>query len=154
MMAMIDGVKVKALRVIPDERGRLMEILRNDDESFQQFGQVYMTTTYPNVVKAWHYHKLQTDNVAVVKGMLKLVLYDRRDGSPTMGEINEFFIGEHNPLLVQIPQEVYHGWMCISETEAIVINIPTESYDRTEPDEYRLHPHENDIPYEWARKDG
>jgi dTDP-4-dehydrorhamnose 3,5-epimerase len=153
-MAMIDGVKVKVLRVIPDERGRLMEILRNDDEIFQQFGQVYMTTTYPNVVKAWHYHKLQTDNVAVVKGMLKLVLYDRRDGSPTMGEINEFFIGEHNPLLVQIPQEVYHGWMCISETEAIVINIPTESYNCTEPDEYRLHPHENDIPYEWAKKDG
>ena len=104
---MIDGVKVKPLRVIPDERGRLMEILRNDDEIFQQFGQVYMTTTYPNVVKAWHYHKLQTDNVAVVKGMLKLVLYDRRDGSPTSGEINEFFIGEHNPLLVQIPREVY-----------------------------------------------
>jgi dTDP-4-dehydrorhamnose 3,5-epimerase len=153
-MAMIKGVKVKALRVIPDERGRLMEILRNDDELFQQFGQVYMTTTYPNVVKAWHCHKIQTDNVAVVKGMLKLVLYDRRDGSPTKGEINEFFIGEHNPLLVQIPQEVYHGWMCISETEAIVINIPTESYNRTEPDEYRLHPHDNDIPYEWARKDG
>jgi dTDP-4-dehydrorhamnose 3,5-epimerase len=153
-MAMIKGVKVKALRVIPDERGRLMEILRNDDELFQQFGQVYMTTTYPNVVKAWHYHKIQTDNVAVVKGMLKLVLYDRRDGSPTKGEINEFFIGEHNPLLVQIPHEVYHGWMCISETEAIVVNIPTESYNRTEPDEYRLHPHDNDIPYEWARKDG
>lgn len=151
---MIDGVQVKALRVIPDERGRLMEILRNDDEFFQQFGQVYMTTTYPNVVKAWHYHKLQTDNVAVVKGMLKLVLYDRRDGSPTKGEINELFIGEHNPLLVQIPPEVYHGWMCISETEAIVINIPTEPYNRTDPDEYRLHPHENDIPYEWARKDG
>jgi dTDP-4-dehydrorhamnose 3,5-epimerase len=153
-MVMIDGVQVKALRVIPDERGRLMEILRNDDEIFQQFGQVYMTTTYPNVVKAWHYHKLQTDNVAVVKGMLKLVLYDRRDGSPTKGEINEFFIGEHNPLLVQIPKEVYHGWMCISETEAIVVNIPTEPYNRTEPDEHRLHPHENDIPYEWARKDG
>ena len=151
---MIDGVKVKELRVIPDERGRLIEILRKDDEIFQQFGQVYMTTTYPNVVKAWHYHKIQTDNVTVVRGMLKLVLYDSRDGSPTKGEINEFFIGEHNPLLVQIPKEVYHGWMCISEAEAIVINIPTKVYNRDEPDEYRLHPHENDIPYEWARKDG
>lgn len=150
----IDGVKVKTLRVMPDERGRLMEILRSDDEIFQQFGQVYMTTTYPNVVKAWHYHKIQTDNVTVVKGMLKLVLYDQRDGSPTKGEINEFFIGEHNPLLVQIPKAVYHGWMCISETEAIVINIPNEIYNSTKPDEYRLHPHENDIPYEWARKDG
>ena len=151
---MIAGVKVKKLTVIPDERGRLMEILRSDDEIFQKFGQVYMTTTYPNVVKAWHYHKVQTDNVTVVKGMLKLVLYDPRDGSPTKGEINEFYIGEHNPLLVQIPKGVYHGWMCISETEAIAINIPTEVYNREEPDEYRIHPHDNDIPYEWARKDG
>jgi len=151
---MIDRVKVKKLRVIPDERGRLMEILRNDDEIFQQFGQVYMTTTYPNVVKAWHYHKIQTDNVAVVKGMIKLVLYDPREGSPTKGEVNEFFIGEHNPLLVQIPPEVYHGWMCISEQEAIAVNCSTEVYNREEPDEYRVHPHENAIPYTWVRKDG
>ena len=95
---MIDGVEVKELRVIPDERGSLMEILRKDDEIFQQFGQVYMTTTYPNVVKAWHYHKIQTDNVTVVKGMLKLVLYDPREGSPTKGEINEFFLIHLIPL--------------------------------------------------------
>jgi dTDP-4-dehydrorhamnose 3,5-epimerase len=151
---MIDRVRVKTLKVIPDERGRLMEILRNDDEIFQQFGQVYMTTTYPLVVKAWHFHKIQTDNVAVVKGMLKLVLYDPREGSPTKGEINEFFIGEHNPLLVQIPPEVYHGWMCISDQEAIVVNCPTTVYNREDPDEYRVDPHENEIPYQWARKDG
>ena len=151
---MIAGVKVKELRVIPDERGRLMEIMRSDDECFRHFGQVYATTTYPHVVKAWHYHKIQTDNVTVVKGMLKLVLYDPRDGSPTKGEINEFFIGEHNPRLVQIPPQIYHGWMCVSEQEAIAVNIPTEAYNREKPDEYRVHPHENDIPYQWARKDG
>lgn len=153
-MAMIAGVKLERLKVIPDERGRVMEILRSDDEIFHKFGQVYMTTTYPNVVKAWHYHKIQTDNVTVVRGMLKLVLYDAREDSPTKGEINELFIGEHNPLLVQIPKRVYHGWMCISETEAIAINIPTEVYNREEPDEYRIHPHDNDIPYDWSRKDG
>jgi len=151
---MIDGVKVKKLKVVPDERGRLMEILRNDDTIFLQFGQVYMTTTYPTVVKAWHLHKIQTDNVAVVRGMLKLVLYDPREDSPTKGEVNEFFIGEHNPILVQIPPEVYHGWMCISEQEAIVVNCPTEVYNREKPDEYRLPPHENTIPYQWSRKDG
>ena len=151
---MIDGVKVKKLKVVPDERGRLMEILRNDDTIFLQFGQVYMTTTYPTVVKAWHLHKIQTDNVAVVRGMLKLVLYDPREGSPTKGEVNEFFIGEHNPILVQIPPEVYHGWMCISEQEAIAVNCPTEAYNPEKPDEYRLPPHENAIPYRWQRKDG
>jgi dTDP-4-dehydrorhamnose 3,5-epimerase len=57
---MIDGVKTKKLRVIPDERGWLMEILRNDDEIYNEFGQVYITTAYPEVVKAWHMHKKQT----------------------------------------------------------------------------------------------
>lgn len=151
---MIDGVQIKKLRVIPDERGRLMEILRNDDEMFSRFGQVYMTTAYPGVVKGWHYHKKQSDNMAVVKGMMKIVLYDSRDGSPTRGEVNEFFAGEHNPILVHIPPYVYHGFKCISSGEAIVVNTPTETYNYKEPDEFRVDAHKNDIPYDWDRKDG
>lgn len=139
---------------MPDERGRLMEILRNDDEIFLHFGQVYITTTYPDVVKAWHLHKEQTDNVACVQGMIKLVLYDPREQSPTFKQINEFYMGVHNPLLLQIPKGVYHGWMCVSPEEAIVVNIPTEHYDYENPDEFRLDPHDNDIPYDWRRKDG
>ena len=151
---MINGVITKSLKVIPDERGRLMEILRNDDDIFNGFGQVYMTTTYPQAVKAWHYHKKQDDHITCVKGMLKLVIYDSRKESPTYGEINEFFIGDYNPLLVKVPKMLYHGWKCISEEEAIVVNVPTEPYDRETPDEHRLDPHINDIPYTWERKDG
>ena len=151
---MIEGVRLKKLAVRPDKRGRLMEILRSDDDIFIKFGQVYVTTAYPGVVKAWHYHKVQTDNLAVVGGMMKIALYDPRDGSPTKGQVDEFFIGEHNPALIQIPNLVYHGFKCISEQEALVINCPTEVYNHAEPDEYRVDPHDNDIPYDWARKDG
>ena len=151
---MIEGVIVKKLRVIPDERGRLMEILRADDEVFKGFGQVYMTTAYPGVVKGWHYHKKQYDNMAVVKGMMKIVLYDSRKESATFGEINEIIAGIHNPVVVHIPPFVYHGFKCISEDEAIVINTPTEKYNYQKPDEFRLPAHDNDIPYSWERKDG
>ena len=152
---MIEGVKVKPLKVIPDERGRLMELLRSDDqEFFIQFGQVYMTTAYPGVVKAWHYHKRQTDNFAVVHGMMKVVLYDNRPDSPTHGEVNEFLMGIHNPLLVQIPPLVLHGFKCIGETEGIVINIPTTLYNYKAPDEHRIDPHSKEIPYDWAIKEG
>jgi dTDP-4-dehydrorhamnose 3,5-epimerase len=151
---MIDGVVVKRLKVIPDERGRLMEILRADEEIFQGFGQVYMTTAYPGVVKGWHYHKLQSDNMAVVQGMMKIVLYDSRKGSKTGGEVNEFFAGVHNPILVHIPPLVFHGFKCVSPDEAIVVNTPTEAYNYREPDEFRIDPHSNEIPYDWNRKDG
>ncbi len=151
---MIDGVAVKILKVIPDERGRLMEILRSDDDLFTQFGQVYMTTTYPGVVKAWHYHRKQDDFIACVRGMIKMVLYDDREGSPTRGEVNEFYIGEHGPRLVRVPRMVYHGWKCVSLEEAIIINAPSMTYNYLEPDEFRIDPHRNDIPYTWERKDG
>mgnify|MGYP001768493126 CR=1 FL=1 len=78
---MIEGVVIKKLKVIPDERGHLMEIMRADDACFEKFGQVYLTTAYPGVVKGWHYHKKQADNMAVIKGMMKIVLYDGRKKS-------------------------------------------------------------------------
>ena len=151
---MIDGAKVKKLRAIPDERGRLMEVMRADDPEFIKFGQVYVTTAYPGVTKAWHYHKKQTDNFCCIKGMMKVVLYDDREGSPTMGELNEFFMGEHNEILLQIPPFVWHGFKCISDTEAMVMNCSTEPYNAASPDEFRKPAHESDIPYDWARKDG
>ena len=148
------GVLVKPLPVIPDERGWLMEILRADDpELFSRFGQVYVSATYPGVVKAWHYHERQTDNFACVAGMVKLVLVDTREGSPTRNVVNEFFIGTRNPLLVQVPKLVYHGWKCIGTEPSLVINVPDQPYDRDHPDEHRLPPH-GTLPYDWTRHDG
>jgi dTDP-4-dehydrorhamnose 3,5-epimerase len=151
---LIDGVKLKPLRVISDERGRLMEMLRCDDDLFLKFGQAYLTAAYPGVVKAWHYHKKQTDHFIIVRGMLKVVLYDDRKGSPTRGQVNEFFLGEHNPKLLQIPALVWHGFKNIGEHEALCINLPTELYDYKNPDEYRIPAHSKKIPYDWTRQDG
>ena len=153
-MRLIKGVRTKALRVIPDERGRLFEMLRRDEELFIRFGQVYCTTVRAGVVKGWHYHKKQIDNFVCVSGMIKLVAYDSRPTSATKGLVNEFFIGIHHPMLVQIPAGVYHGFKGLSDPEAVVINMPTEPYHHDRPDEYRLDPHQSEIPYDWNRKDG
>ncbi len=68
----IDGVKTKTLRLVPDERGWRMEILRSDDELFRKFGQAYVWATYPAVVKAWHYrlepHGTLPDDGSTVDG--------------------------------------------------------------------------------------
>jgi dTDP-4-dehydrorhamnose 3,5-epimerase len=92
--------------------------------------------------------------MAVVKGMMKIVLYDSRKESATFGEINEIMAGIHNPVLVHSPPFVYHGFKCISEDEAIVVNASTEVYNYREPDEFRLPAQTSDIPYSWERKDG
>ena len=149
---MIEDVVVERLRVVPDERGQLVEVIRSDAAYFEKFGQAYVTTTYPGVIKAWHLHRAQDDNVACVRGMIKLVLYDSREASSTRGEVMEVFMGEHNPVLVHIPREVYHGWKCTSEHEAYMVNVPTELYDYDDPDEHGLPLDSKEIPYNWEIK--
>jgi len=151
---MIEGVVVKPLKVIPDERGFLMEILRADDPFFEKYGQTYLTVAYPGAAKGWHYHKKQTDHMCALKGMAKVVLYDDRKDSPSRGEVNELFIGERNPVLVRIPPGVLHGMKGVGSEPAYILNNPSEMYNYDDPDEFRVDPHDNEIPYSWARKDG
>ncbi|MEO0141569.1 MAG: dTDP-4-dehydrorhamnose 3,5-epimerase family protein [candidate division WOR-3 bacterium] len=145
----IDGLRVKPLRVIPDDRGWLTEILRSDDPDFRVFGQVYLTAVYPGVIKAWHYHKHQTDFVACVRGMIRLGLYDPRDDSPTKGMITELFIGDLNPCLVVIPPLVMHGFQALGSETALVINVPDKLYNYENPDEFRVRIDDPSVPFIW-----
>jgi len=154
MANLIDGVKVVPLRLLSDERGYLMEILRSDSEHYKKFGQVYITMAYPGIVKAWHYHKEQTDHFAVIVGMAKVVLYDMRKKSKTEGVVNEFFFGERNPNLIIIPPMIAHGFKAIGAKPAYVINVPDRLYIYDNPDEFRIDPYDNDIPYDWRLKEG
>lgn len=151
---MIDGVAITKLRVVPDERGFLMEMFRSDDEQFDRFGQAYITTTYPGVIKGWHLHNNQVDNIVCVKGMIKLVLFDPREDSPTRGEVQEIFSGDHNRIRIRIPKGIYHGWKCVSEIEAYIVNIPDQLYDYDDPDEHRLPFDSDRIPYDWSIRMG
>ncbi len=71
--------------------------------------------------------------MTAVHGMFRLALYDAREGSPTKGELQEVYMGVHNPVMVRIPPGVYHGWICVSEEEGIVVNVPDLPYDRDQP---------------------
>ena len=135
---MIDGVKVTPLRQIPDERGKVMHMLRSDSDAFIGFGEIYFSCVYPGAVKAWHIHKRMTLNYAVPHGNIKLVLYDDREGSPTRGEVQEVFLGPDNYCLVTIPPMVWNGFKGIGMNAAIVANCATIPHDPTEID--RLDP--------------
>lgn len=100
------------------------------------------------------YHKLQLDNIAGVCGTVQIALCDARSDSPTQGEVNVFHAGAHNPILVHVPALVCHGFENVGLEEAIIVNTVSEPYRYDEPDEYRVHPHDNDIPHDWERHDG
>lgn len=149
---MIDGVVVKPLRRIPDERGFIMHMLRADDPDFERFGEIYFTTAYPGVIKAWHMHKEMTLNYAVVVGMIKLALYDDRADSPTRGEIQELFIGQENYQLVKIPPLVWNGFKTIGTQMVILANCASLPHDPNEL--VRMPPFDSSIPYDWSLKHG
>ena len=145
---MIDGVKIKKLKVIPDDRGRLMEILRISETGIKP-EQVYMTTAFEGVTKdkdKFHMHKHQIDNMCCIKGKMKLVLVDTREASETKGEINELDIGEGNFCLVTIPKKVLHSFKSLKD-EAIIINCISHEYNKKNPDEFRV---DNEY-YDWYK---
>ncbi|MFC1941145.1 dTDP-4-dehydrorhamnose 3,5-epimerase family protein [Chloroflexota bacterium] len=144
---MIEGVIIHNLSKIPDERGMIMHMLRCDDPHFTKFGEIYFSTGYPGVIKGWHEHTKQTQNNAVIQGMIKLVLYDNRPDSPTYKELMEIITGEDNYQLIQIPPNIINGYKTIGNKTAIVANCATLPHD---PDEMiRYDPLGDKVPYKW-----
>lgn len=151
-MSDIEGVTITPLRRIPDERGAVFHMLREDSPGFERFGEIYFSTVYPGVVKGWHLHREMTLNYAVPVGMIKLVCYDDREGSATRGNVLETHVGELNYALVTIPPMVWNGFKGAGTEAALVANCSTIPH---RPDEIeRLDPFDNDIPYAWDLRHG
>jgi dTDP-4-dehydrorhamnose 3,5-epimerase len=149
---MLHGVKVIPLRQIVDERGKIMHMLKASDPHFIAFGEIYFSCAWPGTIKAWHVHTSMTVNNAVVAGHAKLVMYDRREGSPTRGELQEVFCGEDNYVLVQIPPGIANGYKAYGPRLVIMANAATEPH---RPEEMlRLDPFSREIPYDWGLKHG
>ncbi|OGH24775.1 MAG: dTDP-4-dehydrorhamnose 3,5-epimerase [Candidatus Levybacteria bacterium RIFCSPLOWO2_01_FULL_39_24] len=145
---MIDGVIIRPLKKIPDERGMVMHMLRNDDPEFVKFGEIYFSVVHPQVVKAWHIHTKMTLHYAVIKGLIKLVLYDDRKNSKTKGELTEIFTGDTNYALITIPPMIWNGFKGVGTESAIVANCSDVPHDPKEIK--RISPADNSIvPYAW-----
>ena len=147
---MIDGVKITPLLQIHDERGSVMHMLKATDPVFNEFGEIYFSGVYPDVVKAWHIHSRMILNYAVPIGKIKFVLYDERPDSPTCGEVQELFLGSENYCLVTVPPNVWNGFKGIGTEMALVANCASIPHDPSEIS--RLDPASNHIPYDWALK--
>jgi len=149
---MIDGVYVKPLRQIGDERGKVMHMLRADDPQFEKFGEIYFSVVYPGAIKAWHLHKEMALNYACPVGNIKMVLYDDREGSKTRGELMELFTGPDDYKLIHVPPLVWNGFKGVGTVPALVANCATIGHTKDEI--VRLDPLGGKIPYDWGLKHG
>lgn len=132
----LNNIQVKKLAVHSDDRGYLYEVLRCDDRQFQKFGQAYINYTDPGVIKGFHSHARNVDNFTCLSGRIRLVLLDTETK-----EYREFYLGPENPTCVNIPTGIMHGWLALGNKSACVLNVSTEAYNPTNPDEVRVSPY-------------
>ena len=152
--ALIDGVRFRPVRPVPHEDGTLAEVARAAWEEVDlPIVQVHVTTTLPGRVRAWGLHQRSTDRLFVVTGLVSIVVYDGREGSPTFGSTNEFRTSDRNPGLLVIPPNLYHGWKNIGVSECYVLNMPSSQYEYEAPDALDL-PYDDPlapelVPFRW-----
>jgi dTDP-4-dehydrorhamnose 3,5-epimerase len=146
---MIEGVEVKSLTTHPDERGFFREIVRNNEAIVREgWAQISHSLMHPGVAKAWHLHPTQIDWWYVPAGDLKVALYDTREGSSTMGQLDELFLGEHyEAQLLKIPAGVAHGCRVLGDTTHLIY-LTSSTYDPNE--EGRIAHDDPSIGYDWT----
>ena len=148
----IDGVVVREGGNIVTRNGNTFEVFSSPwDVPVESVRHVIHVSLKPAAISAWHLHERQTDQIVVVDGMVRLVLHDPRDGSPTREQTDVFHLSPMRPTLVSIPPGVWHGVQNMLPSEfSSFVNLFDRPYDHDDPDEWRLPVHNDRIPYDFA----
>ncbi len=149
---MIEGVKIKEIKRICDDRGMFSEVIKFGEDTYCEVKQTSYTVTYPGVIKAFHWHKRQYDVWFPVSGEMQIVLYDLREDSSTKGETQVIYAGESNPLLVLIPPGVVHGYRVLGNEKCALFYHTSQAYDPKDPDEERIPFDDPSIGFDWSTK--
>ncbi len=148
---LIHGVKVEALALWPDDRGYFLELIRGGQGLVKHFPlertQVSAALSYPDTIKAFHYHLHQTDCWNAVSGMFQFVLADMRVGSETYGRRNTFYCGTLRPWQILIPPGVAHGYKVIGREPGLLVYATDRFYNPK--DEGRLPYNDARLNYDW-----
>ncbi len=144
---MIHDVKITPLKIISDNRGKVMHMLRTDSQVFEKFGEIYFSTIYHQSIKGWHLHKESVLNYVCIKGKVKLVLFDNRKESSTKGVYQELILSPEDYFLVTIPPNIWNGFKGLDEAESIIANCLTLPHDEKEI--VRKDPFDKSFSYKW-----
>lgn len=144
---MIEGVLKLPLRQIEDARGKVMHMLRNNDSHFEQFGEIYFSWIYPKAIKAWKKHVLMAGNFVVPVGFAKVVIFDDREASQTLGKLQVFDMSADEYFLLTVPKGVWYGFGNFTHRPTLIVNCATLPHDPAEV--INLDPFDPRIPYNW-----
>ncbi len=144
---MIHDVKINKLKIISDDRGKVMHMLRADSPIFKQFGEIYFSTVFKDVIKGWHLHKESFLNYVCIKGKVRLTLFDDRPNSKSKNEFQEIILSPDNYNLITIPPNIWNGFKGLDKEESIIANCLTLPHNEKEM--VRKDPHDKYFKYSW-----
>jgi dTDP-4-dehydrorhamnose 3,5-epimerase len=148
---LIEGVQVNPFALWPDDRGYFLEVGRLTQGLIADFPiestQVSAALNYPGIIKAFHFHKLQTDFWVPAAGLLQIALVDLRRGSRTYGAKNTLYLGALRPWQLLIPPGIAHGYKVIGDQPSVLVYITNRTYDPQ--DEGRIPYNDTAIAYDW-----
>lgn len=148
---LIPGVKAKHYDLWPDDRGYFLEVIRMQQGLAQEFQaeatQVSAALSYPGTIKAFHYHRHQTDLWVPAVGMFQVALVDLREDSPAFGLKNTLYLGALRPWQLLIPPGVGHGYKVIGADPGVLVYVTNRHYDPQ--DEGRIAYDHPSIQYDW-----
>lgn len=135
----IEGLLLTPLRVIADDRGAVLHMLRSDAPEFTRFGECYFSELKPAGIKAWKRHRAQTQNLAVPVGRVRVVVYDDRTGSRTRGQREVIELGRPDAYVrLRIPPQLWYGFIGLGTTAALMANCPDAPHDPDESENVAL----------------
>jgi dTDP-4-dehydrorhamnose 3,5-epimerase len=148
---LIDGVRIAPFTLWPDDRGYFLEVLRSGKGLVSTYAretlQVSAALSYPGTIKAFHFHRFQTDLWVPVQGVFQVALVDLREGSRTFGVKNTMYVGVLRPWQVLIPPGVGHGYKVVGTEPGMLVYATDQFYNPS--DEGRI-PYDNEhIRYDW-----
>jgi dTDP-4-dehydrorhamnose 3,5-epimerase len=148
---LIADVRCVPLTLWPDDRGYFLEVQRAGQGLPAHFPkettQISAALNYPGIIKAFHFHKFQTDCWTPAMSMLQVVLIDLRPGSPTFGKRNTLYVGNLRPWQILIPPGVAHGYKVVGTEPSLLIYATDRFYNPA--DEGRIAYNHPDLNYDW-----
>ena len=119
--------------------------MKNSDEGYNGFGEVYFSSIEPKVIKAWKRHKEMTLNLIVPVGTIRFVIYDDREASTSYNCFYEVTLSKENYYRLTVPPMVWMGFQCVGNVEAMVLNIASIPHQTNEVDKKEI----KDILFNW-----
>jgi dTDP-4-dehydrorhamnose 3,5-epimerase len=137
-MGVISGVMITPLRIIRGDAGDVMHALKQQEISFQGFGEAYFSTVRKQAVKGWKKHRRMVLNLIVPAGAIRFVLYDDRIGSETFKTVQQTVLSRENYQRLTVPPGIWMAFQGISDEVNMLLNIASIPHDPLEAESLPL----------------